>query len=100
MNDMRSSTIGTLLLRPTGNSQGGYYFYSLMMGHVIARQRYTLLPMPRVVIDHVHHKTLQENASTGLFILNCWREEMLRDTTEGLNKQNDNPAQRKIRRGP
>ena len=45
MNDMRSCMIGALLLRPTGNSQGGYYFYSLMTGHVIPCQQYTLLPI-------------------------------------------------------
>ena len=33
--------------------------------------------MPREVIDHVHHKAWQENASTGLSILNHWREEIL-----------------------
>ena len=32
--------------------------------------------MPREVIDHVHHKAWQENASTGLSILNHWREEI------------------------
>ena len=38
MNDIRSCMIGALLLRPTRNSQGGYYFFSLMMGCVIACQ--------------------------------------------------------------
>ena len=32
--------------------------------------------MPCEVIDHVHHKAWQESASTGLSILNCWREEI------------------------
>ena len=68
--------IGALLLRPTRNSQGGYYFYSLMMGRVIACQQYMLLPIPCEVIDHVHFKAWQENTSTGLSILNRWREEI------------------------
>jgi hypothetical protein len=31
-NSMASCTVGALALRPTGNEQGGYYFYSLMSG--------------------------------------------------------------------
>ena len=38
MNNMKSHMIGTLSLQPTGNSQGGYYFYRLTMGRVIAHQ--------------------------------------------------------------
>ena len=34
-------TIGALALRPTGNVQGGYWFYSLRTGRVINRRRYT-----------------------------------------------------------
>ena len=75
-NDMRSCTIGALSLCPTRNSQGGFYFYSLTTGCVITHQRYTLLPMPCKVIDHVHCKARQENVSTRLSILNCWREEI------------------------
>ena len=30
--------------------------------------------MPHEEIDHIHHKAQQENASTGLSILNHWRE--------------------------
>ena len=33
--------------------------------------------MPREVIDHIHHKAHQENSSTGLSILNRWREDIL-----------------------
>ena len=59
------------------------------MGHVIAHQQYTLLPMPCEVIDHVHCKAQQENASTGLSILNHWREEIL-DEPVHLNDDTDN----------
>ena len=33
--------------------------------------------MPHEVIDHIHSKAWQENASTRLSILNCWREDIL-----------------------
>ena len=84
---MKSQMIGALSLRPTGNSQGGYYFFSLTTGHVIAWQRYTILLMPHEVIDHIHRKARQENASTGLSILNCWREDIL----DELVHPNDSP---------
>ena len=32
--------------------------------------------MPHKVIEHIHRKARQENASTGLSILNCWREDI------------------------
>ena len=69
-NDMKLHMIGALSLQPTDISQGGYYFYSLTTGHVIAWQRYTILPMLHEVIEHIHCKARQENASTGLSILN------------------------------
>jgi hypothetical protein len=36
-NTMSSRTTGVLVLRPTGNSQGGYFFYSLTTGRVLNR---------------------------------------------------------------
>ena len=47
-------TTGAIALRPTGNQQGGYRFYSLSSGRVIRRNRWTLLPMPDEAIDRVH----------------------------------------------
>jgi hypothetical protein len=53
-NSMEVRTIGALALQPTGNAQGGYYFYSLMSGQRIHRTRWTELPMPAEVQDRVH----------------------------------------------
>jgi hypothetical protein len=53
-NNMDSRTTGAISLRPTGNSQGGHYFYSLTSGRRLNRNRWTLLPMPMEVIDRVH----------------------------------------------
>ena len=41
-------------MRPTGNTQGGYYFYSLSTGRIINRRAWTALDMPNEVIDRVH----------------------------------------------
>jgi hypothetical protein len=53
-NSMTTRTTGAIALRPTGNSQGGYFLFSLSTGRVINRNHWTALPMPNDVIDRVH----------------------------------------------
>lgn len=53
-NSMSSRTIGAITLRPTGNRQGGYYFFSLQTGRRIIRNKWTEIPMPADVIQRVH----------------------------------------------
>eukprot|EP00934_Nitzschia_sp_Nitz4_P000074 Nitzschia sp. Nitz4//scaffold495_size4786//1166//4435//NITZ4_009233-RA/size4786-processed-gene-0.0-mRNA-1//-1//CDS//3329553072//74//frame0 len=65
-NDMEARTIGALALRPTGNRQGGYYFYSLSTGKIINRNRATRLPMPQDVIDRVNTMGTKLNGKRGL----------------------------------
>jgi len=43
---MAPRTVGTIALHPTGNSQGGYYFYRLGSGKRINHYRWTELSMP------------------------------------------------------
>jgi Zinc knuckle len=52
-NSMDPRTIGAIALRPTGNAQGSYLFFSLNSGRVITRNRWTVLPMPDDVIERV-----------------------------------------------
>jgi hypothetical protein len=65
-NTMTPRTIGALALRPTGNQQGGYYFYSLMSGQRLYRTHWTELPMPAEVKDRVHGLARRSNAHQGL----------------------------------
>ena len=65
-NTMNARTVGALAMRPTGNMQGGHYFFSLATGRVINRVRATKLPMPSEVIDRVHALARQQNANRGL----------------------------------
>lgn len=58
-NTMASRTIGAIALRPSGNAQGGHYFYSLATGRLIVRNNWTELPMPADVIARV--EALAEN---------------------------------------
>ena len=53
-NSMAERTTGAIALRPTGNAQGGYFFYSLSTGRVLNRNHWTELPMPNEVIERVH----------------------------------------------
>ena len=52
-NSLNPCTIGALALRPTGNVQGGYFFFSQTTGKVINWMRWTTIPMPKEVIDRV-----------------------------------------------
>jgi hypothetical protein len=63
---MTPRTVGALTLRPTGNAQGGYYFYSLMSGQRLHRTHWTELPMPAEVKDRVHGLARRANANRGL----------------------------------
>jgi hypothetical protein len=51
---MQSRTTGAIAMRPTGNKQGGYYFFRLSTGRRLNRNRWTKLPMPNEVVDRVH----------------------------------------------
>ena len=65
-NSLNPRTVGALALRPTGNVQGGYFFFSLTTGKVINRMRWTRIPMPKEVIDRVERMARQEHAGTTL----------------------------------
>ena len=63
---MATRTIGAIALRPTENTQGGYFFFSLSTGRVLNRGRWTSLPMPNEVIDRIHRMARQEHGNNGL----------------------------------
>jgi hypothetical protein len=61
---MARRTVGAIGLRPTGNSQGGYYYLSLKTGRRLNMVHCTPLPMPAGVIDRVH--TMARRSPEGL----------------------------------
>jgi hypothetical protein len=67
-NSMATRTTGAIALRPTGNTQGGYYFFSLATGRRLNRNRnrWTELPMPADVIDRVYNLSRRDLAVAGL----------------------------------
>ena len=62
-NTMRSRTTGALSLCPTGNAQGGYFFYNLTTAKILNRNNWTVLPMPESVIQRVHNLARRSKAS-------------------------------------
>jgi hypothetical protein len=68
-NSMAPRTIGALAMRPTGNAQGNYYFFSLSTGRIINRVHATKLPMPDDVIERVHSLARRQKANPGLVFL-------------------------------
>jgi hypothetical protein len=70
-NSMSPRTIGALAMRPTGNAQGNYYFFSLSTGRIINRAHATQLPMPDDVIKRVHALARRQKANPGLVFLGC-----------------------------
>ena len=54
-NTMNARTVSAITLRPTANSQGSFYYYSLATGRRLIRRRCTPINMLDEVIDRVHH---------------------------------------------
>lgn len=81
-NGLAPRTTGALALRPIGNLQGGYLFYSLTTGRKLSRYAWTSLPMPAEVIRHIHYIARDEKANPGLAFL---------DRTYNLFPEDDHP---------
>ena len=73
-NTMAPRTVGAIALRPTGNAQGSYYFFSLDSGRVINRLHATPLPMPNEVKDRVLLLARRQKANPGLIFLDRHRQ--------------------------
>jgi hypothetical protein len=77
---MLTQTTGAIALRPTGNTQGGYYFLSLSSGRRLTRNRWIDLPMPQEGIDRVHVLTRRSNANWDLTF--AWRNGTIIDDND------------------
>ena len=65
-NSMMHQTIGALVLQPTGNAQGSFYFFSLSTGQVITQSHAMPLAMPDNMIEQVHRIAWCQKANVGL----------------------------------
>ncbi len=65
-NTMPPRTTGAIAMRPTGNAQGGHYFYSLTTGRCLNRNHWTVLPMPADVVTRIHRLSRRSLALTAI----------------------------------
>ena len=68
-NTMRERTVGAITLRPSGNIQGSFYYYSLTTGRRLHRRKCTALPMPQEVIDRVEAIANRQKTPAGIEFL-------------------------------
>ncbi len=69
-NSMIPRTTGAIALRPTGNAQGGRYFYSLTTGRRLNRNHWTVLPIPADVVQRVNRLSRRPLGLTALEFAN------------------------------
>jgi hypothetical protein len=72
-NSMKTCTTGAIATKPTGNAQGGHWFYSLTTGRMLDRQKWTPLPMPDDVIERIN--VLAKAGQVGMNFTNSRNEE-------------------------
>jgi hypothetical protein len=84
---MQTHTTGAIALRPTGNAQGGYYFFSLTSGRRLNRNHWTDLSMPKEVINRVHTFARRSNANRELLF--AWRDGTPVEAEEGEENADD-----------
>lgn len=82
---MTARTIGAIALRPTGNAQGGHYFYSLVTGRRVIRNQWTELPMPGDVIIRIQR--MAENSAVNRLVFGDRQNTEMNE--EGYDSEND-----------
>jgi hypothetical protein len=85
-NTMRTRTTGAIATKPTGNAQGGFWFYSLTTGRMLDRRQWTSLPMPQDVIDRI--TVLSRTNPVGMNFTNM-RNEAIYDVDENSDDDDD-----------
>ena len=88
-NSMQPRTTGAIATKPTGNSQGGHWFYSLTTGRMLDQQKWTPLPMPAEVIERMN--TLAKTGQAGLHFTNR-HNEAYSDTHDAEPVNNDDES--------
>ncbi len=88
-NSMATRTTGAIATKPTGNAQGGFWFYSLTTGRMLDRTRWTPLPMPQDVIDRV--AVLARQNPVGMNFTNM-RNEAMYDLDDDHDSDSDNDS--------
>ena len=53
-NTMKARTAGAIALKPTGATDGSWYYWTIRTGKVVRRRRATELPLPDTVVEHIN----------------------------------------------
>jgi hypothetical protein len=88
-NNMHTRTTGAIVTKPTGNAQGGNWFYSLATGGMLDRRQWTPLPMSSDVIERINF--LAKASQAGMNFRNM-RNELYNDNENkngGSNSESD-----------
>jgi hypothetical protein len=86
---MVTRTTGAIALRPTGNTQGGYMFYSLTTGQCISRNRWTMLPMPTDVIDRINKLSRRDLDNRETLLFADWDQLIIPDEFNNNDSDSD-----------
>jgi hypothetical protein len=89
-NSMQTQTTGAITTKPTGNAQGGHWFYSLTTGRMLDRCRWTPLPTPADVIERL--SALAKANSVGMTFTNMQNEEYIDDAECDSDVDSDNDS--------
>ena len=90
-NTLRARTVSAICLRPTGNVQGSFYYYSLVTGRRLHRRRCTALPMPDEVINRVHDIATRQKCPEGIIFLRRDGTEFIDIPGEAAPTNDDDP---------
>ena len=64
-NTMAPRIVNVITLRPTANTKGSFYYYSLATGQRLIRRRCTLIPMSDEIITRVHFIATKQKQPNG-----------------------------------
>jgi hypothetical protein len=89
-NTMRTRTTDAIATKPTGNAQGGHWFYSLTTGRMLDRRKWTPLPMPGDDITHID--ALAKASQVGLDFTNMQNEAYPDDDNYDSDENSDDDS--------
>ncbi len=89
-NSMNTRTTGAIATKPTGNAQGGHWFYSLATGRMLDRRRWTPLPMPSDMIARV--TALAKTNPIGMNFTNMRNEDVYDDDASNSDDDSDDDS--------
>ena len=86
-NSMRPRIVSAITLRPSGNVQGSFYYFSLYTGRHLHRRRRTPNNMPDKIIDQIYEIADKQGALPGLTYISHNNEQIQEDVIDEISPQ-------------